>query len=403
MTFGLGVALFALGIAISVALHEAGHLLTAKALGMKVRRYFIGFGPSIFSFRRGETEYGLKAIPAGGFCKILGMTPLDDDLKPAEQHRAFWRFPVWKRTVVLAAGSAVHFLVAFLLVYLAVTAVGVPDDRARVGRVDNCVSTDPAAASCKAGKDPAAPAVAAGLRSGDEVVSVDGVRTKTWEDLVDQVRKRGGQDVTLVVHRDGATRTIHTTPISVERYTYDDSKHPKKTKKVGALGIAANTSRTYGPVAGIGASGHQFGSMLSATGHAITGFPAKVGKLFSALDGKPRDPNTPISVYGASRVGGQAIEAKQWVSTIGLLAALNMFIGVFNLMPLLPLDGGHVAVAWFERLRSWLASARRRPDPGRVDYNKLLPITYAVILVFGGVSLLTITADIVNPIANPFQ
>src|SRR3954469_11050057 len=127
LLFWLGVAAFAATILISVSLHEAGHMITAKRLGMKVTRYFVGFGPTIFSFRRGETEYGLKAIPLGGFVKIVGMTPQDDDVAPEDQPRAMWRYPLWKRTVVLSAGSISHFLLGFVVLWITLVFVGIPN------------------------------------------------------------------------------------------------------------------------------------------------------------------------------------------------------------------------------------------------------------------------------------
>jgi len=131
MLYWLGVAAFALAILISVSLHELGHMVTAKRFGMKVTKYFVGFGPTIFSWRRGETEYGLKAIPLGGFCKIVGMTPQDDDVAPEEEPRAMWRYPVWKRTVVMSAGSATHFLLAIVATWFAAIFIGLPNPRSR--------------------------------------------------------------------------------------------------------------------------------------------------------------------------------------------------------------------------------------------------------------------------------
>src|ERR671929_329208 len=127
MLYWLGVAAFALAILISVSLHELGHMITAKRFGMKVTKYFVGFGPTIFSFQRGETEYGLKAIPLGGFCKIVGMTPQDDDVRPEDEPRAMWRFPVWKRTIVMAAGSLTHFALAVVTLWLMFVFIGIPD------------------------------------------------------------------------------------------------------------------------------------------------------------------------------------------------------------------------------------------------------------------------------------
>jgi membrane-associated protease RseP (regulator of RpoE activity) len=421
MAYTLGIVLFAFGILLSVCLHEAGHMGTAKAFGMKVTKYFAGFGPTLWSFRRGETEYGLKAIPAGGFVKIVGMTPLDDDIDPGDEPRAFWRKPLWQRTVVLAAGSITHFILGFALLWVTAFAVGVPNTkdspgaRAEIGQVFPCVVVEYDTEKlqqrdCAAG-DPRSPAAAAGLREGDIVTKVDGKPVSQWQALVDKVRDAGQSTVTLTYRRGGTERTAKVDLIQSERPKFDEKKNrylinpetgkvkPEDLEKVGTMGVAAQPEITFGPVESVGIAGQYTGMVFTGTFTAIKKFPEKVPKLFDALAGEKRDAETPISVVGASRLGGEAAEAGIWPFFFFMLASLNVFIGIFNLIPLLPLDGGHIAIAWFEKVRSWIAAKRGRPDPGRVDYTKLMPITYAVILVFGGISLLTIVTDIVNPIS----
>jgi len=415
MTFGLGVVLFALGIAVSIMLHEAGHLLTAKRFGMKATQYFVGFGPTLFSWRRGETEYGLKAIPAGGFVKIVGMTPLED-VEEADDRRAFWRYPTWKRTVVLSAGSLTHFVLALVLLYVCAAFVGIPTARAVVGEVTPCVvptyevDTTGALRDCQPG-DPAGPARAAGLREGDRVVRLGDRPIETYEEFVTAVREAGAGPTSVTYVRDGERRTATVNLVTAERPTLealraaDDATDLASLprEQVGAIGIGPSATETVGPVAAIGTTVDFTGRLVEQTFIALSKFPEKVPKLVSAIAGEERDPETPISVVGASRAGGQALEAQSPTAFLLLLAGLNMFIGVFNLFPLLPLDGGHIAIAWYERVRSWAAARLGRPDPGRVDYTKLLPLTYVVVVLFGGLSLLAITADIVNPVANPFQ
>jgi membrane-associated protease RseP (regulator of RpoE activity) len=422
MAYTLGILLFAFGILFSVCLHEAGHMATAKAFGMKVTKYFAGFGPTLWSFRRGETEYGVKAIPAGGFVKIVGMTPLDDDVDPSDEPRAFWRKPLWQRTVVLSAGSITHFILGFALLWLTAFAVGVPNAegspgaRAEIGQVLPCVvveyDTEKAQqrSDCRAG-DPRSPAQAAGLHAGDVVTKIDGVTVTSWQALVDKVRKAGASTVNLTYERGGDTRTARVDLVETERPKYDEKKKaflvdpktgktkPEDVQKVGTMGVTQELEITFGPVESIGIAGEYSGMVFTGTFTAIKKFPEKVPKLFSALAGEKRDAETPISVVGASRLGGEAAEAGVWPFFFFMLASLNVFIGIFNLIPLLPLDGGHIAIAWFEKVRTWWAAKRGRPDPGRVDYTKLMPLTYAVILVFGGISLLTIVTDIVNPIS----
>jgi len=415
MSFWLGVIIFALGILVSVCLHEAGHLLTAKRFGMKATHYFAGFGPTVFSFRRGETEYGLKAIPAGGFVKIVGMTPLED-VPEADRDRAFWRFPLWQRTVVLVAGSMTHFALAVVIFFFAAFTTGLPNPAAAtfdpleadpvVGQVSECVvqefelARDGGLRACREG-DPAGPARAAGLRGGDEIVAFDGAPITTYGELVETIRATPPGPVDVIYVRDGSRLTTAAELVATQRPALTDKTGKGPQRTVSAIGLSVQApivTLEYGVLAAAPASVWYLGQSVELTFEAVAKFPSKVPKLLDAIGGEERDPETPISVVGASRVGGEAVELGLPIVFLALLGGLNVFIGVFNLFPLLPLDGGHVAIAWYERARSWVAARRGRPDPGRVDYNKLLPLTYVVLLVFGGLTLLTLTADIVNPI-----
>ncbi|MFC7550173.1 M50 family metallopeptidase [Plantactinospora sp. GCM10030261] len=411
MLYVLGVVVIALGILISVSLHEAGHLLTAKAFGMKVTKYFVGFGPTLWSFRRGETEYGIKGIPLGGFCKIVGMTPQDDDVDPADEHRVMWRYPVWKRTVVMASGSAAHFALAIIGAWMAAMFVGLPnpaypdtDAEARqepaVIAVGPCLPADPARTACQPG-DPASPAGVAQLRDGDRVTSFDGKPVTNYGDLLVALRgAQPGDKVTIRYERDGSPGVANVTMGEMRRPPLDDPKGPVGPVAALGVGLLPTTpgTLTYGPIDAVGASADFTGTMAVETVRAIQRIPEKVPALFAAIGGAERDVDTPISVVGASRLGGEALEAGVWQMLVFLFISLNFFIGVFNLLPLLPVDGGHIAIAWFERVRSWVYARLGKPDPGRVDYLKLMPLTYAVILVGGSFMLLTITADVVNPI-----
>lgn len=414
MTYALGVFIFAVGILVSVCLHEAGHLLSAKRFGMKATQYFAGFGPTLWSFRRGETEYGVKAIPAGGFVKIVGMTPLED-VGPADQPRAFWRFPLWQRTVVLVAGSFTHFLLAVVIFYFAAVTTGLPNPaflsfdalkaKPVIGQVADCVvqkyqlDKNENLRQCRPG-DPAGPAKVAGLRHGDRVVSIGGTRTTTYGELVDAVRRAPAGPVDVVYVRHGGRHTATADLVSTLRPKVGASGG--KLSSVSAIGVSVRypeVVRHHSLAGGVPGALQFTGYNITATFKAVAAFPSKIPKLLDAIGGQPRDPETPISVVGASRVGGEAVQVGAPIVFLTLLGGLNIFIGIFNLFPLLPLDGGHVAIAWFERARSWLAARRGKEDPGRVDYNKLLPITYVVILMFGGLTLLTLAADIVNPIS----
>jgi membrane-associated protease RseP (regulator of RpoE activity) len=256
---------------------------------------------------------------------------------------------------------------------------------------------------CQAG-DPAAPALTLGLVKGDRITSVAGQPISTYEDLLRALRARPGQTVEIGWVRDGRQLTGTVPVASVTRRPLDgETAQANGQAVVGAIGVAPSPTEKYGPVAAVGQTFRFTGQVFRSTGTAITSFPEKIPTLFTALAGQKRDPNGPVSVVGASRVGGQALEAGSVLVFVLLFAGFNIFIGVFNLFPLLPLDGGHVAVLWFEQARSRIARAFGRRDPGPVDLNKLVPLTILVIVVFGGISAMAILADIVNPIANPFQ
>jgi membrane-associated protease RseP (regulator of RpoE activity) len=419
-----GIVLFAVGILVSVALHEAGHMGTARAFGMKVTRFFIGFGPTLFSFRRRDTEYGVKAIPAGAFVKIVGMTPQDDDVVPEDEPRAMWRYPVWKRTIVMSAGSVAHFILGAVILWGLFAFVPLPDETKldegppRIKEVSACVRTqwefDPSTRSerrCVPGQDPASPASAIGLRPGDVITAIDGRPVTGWDSMTERVRAAGGKTVQITYERDGVSRTVSATLPRVERLkqsVLEDNRTAESItdadlEPVGQLGISPEIpTTTAGPVRAFGLAGTYTVEMFDRTFQALQKFPEKVPKLWAALTGEERDPETPISVVGASVIGGELFGRGMYAEVLLLLAGLNFFVGIFNLFPLLPLDGGHIAIAWFERARSWAYARLGRPDPGRVDYYRLMPVTYVVILIFGGFTLLTVAADLVNPIKLPF-
>ena len=405
LVFGLGIVLFALGICLSVALHEAGHMVSAKSFGMKVRRYFIGFGPRIWSFRRGETEYGLKAIPLGGFCDIAGMTAMDE-VTPAEAPRAMWRFAAWKRIIVMSAGSITHFILGFIILYLVAVGWGLPNyqERPIVGATDCAAATQDAKtfklSECGPG-DPS-PARAAGIQANDEILSVNGQSTTTWTDLVTKVRDLRGPS-TFVLRRDGVERTITVDIETVKRVAIGSvrGKDGNQVVDVGAIGIAPNPYVEYGGLAAVGGTINFTGQMFAKTWEGLMAFPKKIPKVVEAIGGGERDPDTPVSVVGASVLGGDAVQHGLWDFVLLLLASLNFFVGVFNLLPLLPLDGGHIAVTIYEKVRDWLRKLRGRPAGGPVDYTRLTAVTMVVVFIGGAVVLLTVTADLVNPLRIP--
>ncbi|RSM63518.1 M50 family metallopeptidase [Amycolatopsis sp. WAC 01376] len=407
MVFILGIVLFALGICLSVALHEAGHMWAAKAFGMKVRRYFIGFGPTIFSFRRGETEYGVKWIPLGGFCDIAGMTALDE-VTPEESKRAMWRFKTWKRTVVMSAGSAMHFILGFIILYLMAVTMGLPNPEAQAAPTQPVINSTSCARSattleqlndttCPA--DAPTPAKTAGIQAGDKIVSVAGKPTPTWTDVLAAVQVAGGP-TPFVVERGGQRLNLTVDVPRVQRMVADGEKKTtvKDVGMIGAAPVPKTLVATYGPVDAVGATVSFTGTMFSETAKRLIEFPSRIPAVVDSIFGGERDPNTPVSVVGASRIGGEAAERGLWEIFVLLLASLNFFIGVFNLLPLLPLDGGHIAVVWYERVRDWFRKLRGKAAGGPVDYTKLSAVTMVLVFIGGAVTLLTVTADIVNPV-----
>jgi membrane-associated protease RseP (regulator of RpoE activity) len=379
MAYVTGVALFVVCLCLSLALHEAGHLLTARAFGMRVRRYFVGRGPTVFSFRRGHTEYGLKALPIGGFCEIAGMTTLDD-LTADERPRAMWRFPAWKRTVVMVSGPVTHVLLAMTVLYVMAVSTGLPN-------LNPVAEPVVASTGCAGG---ACPAADAGVRAGDRIVAVAGTPTPLWTDVLAAVRVADGP-TPLTVRRGEQTLTL----------TVDVARVVRDGAEIGVSGATVRTPPaylTYGPSAAAGATLAFTGDLAGRTVAQLVAFPQRLPAVVAAIGGAERSPDTPVSMVGASRLGGEAAERGVWEVFLLLLASLNLFMAVFNLLPLLPLDGGHVMVVWFERIRDVVRRLRGRPAAGPVDFTRLYPVTMALVVIGGAVMLLTVTADVVNPI-----
>jgi membrane-associated protease RseP (regulator of RpoE activity) len=402
----LGVVAFVVALLVSVVLHEAGHFVTARRFGMKATHFFVGFGPTLWSRRRGETEYGLKAIPAGGFVRIVGMTPLEE-VAPEDEPRAFYRQSAGKKAVVLGAGSFMHFVIALALVFGTVFAFGTVDAEAPVVSAPAAelpVSIQFDGQRQVVGDDTVAAPAAGVLEQGDRIVSVAGTPTATWLEVVDAVRGSAGQTVPLVVERDGQQVPVQLTPVQVTRPARDAEGMPVtgQTETVGAIGVGQQLEFTRpGPAEAVGESVDTMGLIITGTWTAITEKLGTVTRIYSP----ERDPEGLLGVVGAARVSGEVLAidqipfAQRAASFLLLIAGLNFFIGVFNLLPLLPLDGGHLAVLAYENARDRLRRLRGyRGEFQRVDFNKLLPLTYAVVLVFVGLTVFIMGADIVNPI-----
>ncbi|MFC5181097.1 M50 family metallopeptidase [Actinomadura harenae] len=399
MAFLLGAVAFVVALLVSVMLHEGGHLLTAKRFGMKATQYFVGFGPTLWSRTRGETEYGVKALPLGGFVRIVGYTPLEE-IPEEDRERAFYRQPAGRRAVVISAGVVVNFVFAFLL--LAVTAMTVGEFHAGTpsSTVDSVGACVPAGASASASTScagrPVSPAKAAGIQAGDRIVIFNGTPVADWTQFRDAIdRARPGQVVPVVVERGGSRLTFRVTLAGVDGAAF--------------IGVASKiVGRHYerlGPVAALGYAGESLGTMLKAVGQVVVSLPQAVPKLFS-----PDRASTPGgqvgSVVGATEVSGQIFSSHSSARDktflfLQLVVSINVFLGALNVVPLLPLDGGHLAVVAYERVRARLARRKGLPDPGPVDMTKLMPITYLAVLILVGFGLLLIVADLFNPLQIP--
>jgi membrane-associated protease RseP (regulator of RpoE activity) len=392
----LGWLIFLVALLISVMLHEAGHFVTAKAFGMKVTQFFVGFGPTIWSFTRGETEYGVKAFPVGGFNKIIGMTSADE-VDPEDEPRAFRRQPGWQRLIVLAAGSFMHFLLAAVMIFGLALAIGVETTNTppQFVSIASCVPANATAmdnGTCTP-SDPKSPAEVAGLKAGDLVTSYNGEKMTSFSQLSAALEHtRPGTTVPITVERGGKTVHLHVTPASV------------KGRAGGYLGVSGESvafART-GVSGAVSYVGSAFAQEIVGSVQGLGQIPSEVPKLFSKSAAQSGSGVT--STVGIAEVTGQAVAANTSLANkvsfvVLIIASVNIFVGVFNLVPLLPLDGGHIAVVIWEMIRSRIARMRRRPDPGLVDYNKLIPVSlsvFAILVVFGVVLMIS---NVINPVS----
>ena len=424
----LGVLLFALGVAASIGLHELGHMVPAKKFGVKVTQYFVGFGRTVWSTRRGETEYGLKAVPLGGYVKLVGMLPpargedptlvrksntgmftqLISDaraaeyelVQPEDEPRLFYRLPWWKKVIVMAGGPTVNLVIAFVLFAGIFGIHGTYEPTTTVGVVSQCVVPAQERDRACTPSDPRSPAAVAGLRPGDRIVSFNGTQINDWLQLVTLIRANENGKAVIGYERDGQlhTASTNTTVKSVQSLS-DQTKY----LQAGFLGVESTAVRQRH---GVLYTLDQMGSMTWGTVQALGTLPVKVWGVAKAVVGaEPRAQDSPVSVVGAGRVAGQVASdsasplAERIVFLISLLAGLNLFVGMFNFIPLLPLDGGHIAGALFEGARRGVARLRGRPDPGFVDVAKMLPVAYAMAAVLLLMSVVLIAGDIVAPIS----
>lgn len=393
------MALFALGIAITIALHELGHMLTARAFGMRVRRYFIGFGPKVWSVNKGHTEYGVAAVPFGGFCDIAGMTA-NDEVTAEEAPYAMVNKPWWQRVVVLSGGVAMNLFLGLAIIYGVAVTSGIPnpyaDHTATVGEVTCTADQSPETGELLDCSGVGAGG-RAGIKEGDRILALDGQEIANFTELASYVATKPGETVVFSVERAGQIRDIEVTIDEVTRYSTSGEEI-----RAGAVGLVnepvAEPVKRFGPGEAVGATFSLAGQMLQATVEGVVSIPSKVPGLVMAIFGGERAEDSPMSVVGASMVGGELVERSLWNMFFMMLASLNFFLALFNLVPLPPLDGGHIAVVLYEKIRDMIRRARgQRPGPP-VNYEKLMPVTYAAAAALMTLGGLVLVADVVNPI-----
>jgi membrane-associated protease RseP (regulator of RpoE activity) len=440
----IGVLVFATAILASIGLHELGHMIPAKAFGVKVTQYFVGFGPTVWSKQVGETEYGVKAIPLGGYVRIVGMFPpaaveLADEVetdadgnqvvrvrksdtgmftqliadaraaeyetvRPEDGDRLFYKLPWWKQVIVMGGGPLVNLVIAFVIfvsVFATYGNAGDPKTETTVQTVSACVlQPEESGRTCTAEEvaQHPTPAYRAGIKAGDRMVSFNGVAITSWSQMQKLVKANGTGQAVVVVERAGKQLTFHTETT----VRPPDRKGQKADQRVGFLGVIPESHPTTG---GVFYTVGQMGRMTVDVTKALGTLPVKVWGVAKAIVGvSPRDPLGPVSIVGGGRLAGEVAShdtisiTDKAIGLLMLIAGFNFFIGMLNLVPLLPLDGGRIATALWQAVRRGWARLRRLPDPGYVDGARLLPITYVVagaLLIMG---VVLIVGDIVVPV-----
>jgi membrane-associated protease RseP (regulator of RpoE activity) len=434
----IGIVLFALVIAGSIALHELGHLVPAKAFGVRVTEYMIGFGPTLWSKVKGETRYGVKGVPLGGYIRMIGMLPPAkgdaegtartmstgrfalmvadarrasvEEIEPGDENRVFYKLPVRKRVIIMLGGPMMNLLLAFILFSIMLVGIGLPQPTLTVSRVVECTPTaeQPFAAPLPSGQCPTGsmvgPARAAGLLPGDTIVAVDGMAFGSWDALTEWIRAHGDQSVTLTITRDGQEQDLVVDVATVERPEYDaNAVATGATITSGFIGVSPGVEYVSEGWSSVPA---YMWDITVASVKGLISLPIRLYELVkdTLIGGQERAIDGPVSVVGVTRIGGEVAAMDQPLvakaaTFLGLAASLNLFLFLFNLIPVLPLDGGHVAGALYEGARRKIARLRGRTDPGPVDVARLLPVAYVVAGILLAMGVIVIWADLVRPIS----
>ena len=462
----LGIVIVALGVLLSIVLHEAGHFAFAKLFKVRVGQFMVGFGKTLWSKKIGETEFGIKALPLGGYISMSGMYPpikpggrartastgffqtlvqdagpavvdtLDpepedqddrsgffrtlvsdarsasaDTILPGHEDRVFYKLAIWKRIIIMLGGPVMNLVIAIALYAIILCGLGIPTAVATVSAVPQCVLPASSTSTTCAPTDPVSPSAKAGFRPGDKIESIGTTAITSWDQTQSIIQKSAGKKLSITVLRSGHTVTLTATPVATKEYVYDAKGNkilnPDGTAKVvtvGYLGIVASQVLQAQPISAVGPT---VWTTTTGVGSVVLNLPSRlVGVWNAAFSSAPRDPNGPIGLIGVGRIAGQIATDGDPVSLrveqlLAVLASLNIALFVFNLIPLMPLDGGHIIGALWEGVKRGTAKVFRRPDPGPVDTAKVVPLTFAVVIVLGAMSLLLVYADIVKPISLP--
>jgi membrane-associated protease RseP (regulator of RpoE activity) len=426
----IGILIIALGIGFSIGWHELGHLIPAKLFGVKVPKYMIGFGPTLFSRKIGETEYGVKLFPLGGYITMIGMYPPakqpesgkprgffrdmiasarsahSEFIEPGDENRMFFQLPVWKRMIIMFGGPVMNLILGTFLLTVALSGIGVSQVSTTISEVSPCVPVA-VAEQCKAESEPS-PALAAGLEAGDKILAINGSALTNWDEAAKLIKPDAVNQLS-VIRKDGSKVDFSLTPVTVQRPVVEngslklDASGNQVLEPKPVLGvILASEVRPLSLAESFSASGQS----VMQVGQMILNLPQQVAAVGQATFGsEERRADGPVSIIGIGQIAGEVASSsstsflEKLQSQLGILASLNFALFAFNMLPLLPLDGGHVAGGVYEAIKKGIFRVLRKPNPGPADTALLMPLTWVVFIALMAMSALIIIADLVNPIS----